>query len=112
VVVVRLPRPGPTVGVLPRHGLSKLGRAVFGDSATALGNESFDRAFRVYAKDPAAARQLIGPVLAGEHIAGRVPMWTLYQAELLTFQRGRITDPTQIPGLAAPAVRVAQLLGR
>jgi len=112
VVVVRLARPGPTVAVQPRHGLSKLGRAIFGDSATALGYEPFDRAFRVVSKEPAAARQLIGPVLAGEHVAGRVPQWSLRGAELLTYRQGRLGDPAGIPDLARPLVRVATLLGR
>ena len=112
VVVVRLPRPGPPIEVQPRHGLSKLGRAIFGDRATAIGYEPFDRAFRITAKDPAVVRQLVGPLLAGEHVAGQVPQWSLHGAELLTYQRGRLGDPALIPGLAAPLVRVATLLGR
>jgi hypothetical protein len=112
VVVVRLPRPGPSVEVQPRHGLSKLGRAIFGEAKTALGYEPFDRAFRISAKDPAAARRLVGPSLAGQHLAGQVPPWSLYGVELLTYQRGRLGDPARIPGLVAPLVRVATLLGR
>jgi hypothetical protein len=112
VVVVRLPRPGPTIEVRQRHGLGKLGRRIFGDPATALGNEAFDRAFRIITKDPATARQMVGPLLAGEHVAGRVPPWSLHGAELLTYQRGRLSEPAHIPGLAAPLVRVATLLGR
>lgn len=34
-----------------RGGLSKLGRAVFGDRATAIGDERFDSKFRVTAPD-------------------------------------------------------------
>jgi hypothetical protein len=112
VVVVRLARPGPTVAVQPRGGLSKFGRAVFGDRASALGYEPFDQRFKVVTKDPAAGRHLIGPLLANEHVAGRVPAWSLRGAELLTFERGRLGDPARIPALAAPAVRVAGLLGR
>ncbi len=112
VVVVRLPWPGPSIEVQPRHGLSKLGRAIFGDRATAIGYEPFDRAFRIAAKDPAAARRLVGPVLAGEHIAGRVPAWSLHGAELLTYRSGRLDDPAGIPDVAAPLIRVATLLGR
>jgi hypothetical protein len=108
----RLPPPGPPVEVAARHGLSKLGRALFGDRPTALGYEPFDRVFRIAAKDPAAARQLVGPVLAGEHIAGRVPPWSLRGVELLTYQSGHLTDPARVPDLAAPLVRVATLLGR
>src|SRR5262249_29374438 len=40
-VVVRLPYPAPVRAVQPRHGLSKLGRALFGDRATAIGYEPF-----------------------------------------------------------------------
>jgi hypothetical protein len=112
VIVVRLPRPAPALAVQPRGGLSKLGRTVFGDRASALGYEPFDRAFKVVTKDPGAARHLIGPVLAGEHVAGRVPAWSVRGVELLTYERGRLGDPARIPALAAPAVRVARLLGR
>ena len=112
VVAVRLGRPAPTVGVAPRHGLSRLGRAIFGEGKAAIGYEPFDREFKVTAKDPAAARQLIGPALAGEHLAGRVPAWSLKGADLLTFHQGRLTDPARIPELVGPLVRVASLLGR
>jgi hypothetical protein len=112
VVVVRLPRPGPSVEVQPRHGLSKLGRAIFGDGATALGYQLFDRAFRIVTKDAAAARYVVGPSLAAEHVAGRVPSWSLRGAELLTSDRGRLDDPARIPALVAPLIRVADRLGR
>jgi hypothetical protein len=112
VVVVRLGRPGPPVEVQPRHGLSKLGRALFGEAATAIGHEPFDSAFKISAKDPAAARHLVGPRLAAEHLAGRVPAWSLRGVELMTYQRGRLGEPERIPGLVAPLVRVASLLGR
>jgi len=112
VVAVRLGRAGPTVGVAPRHGLSKLGRAIFGEGRTAIGYEPFDKEFKVTAKDPAAARQLIGPALAAEHLAGRVPAWSLKGTDLLTFHQGRLTDPARIPELVGPLVRVAMLFGR
>jgi hypothetical protein len=51
-------------------------------------------------------------VLAGEHVAGRVPPWSLQGAELLTYQSGRLDDPERIAGVAAPLIRVATLLGR
>lgn len=38
-----------------------------------LGDERFDSQWRVNAPDPARVRRYIGPVLAQEHIAGRVP---------------------------------------
>ena len=112
VVAVRLGRAGPTVGVAPRHGLARLGRAIFGEGKAAIGYAPFDREFKVTARDPAAARQLIGPVLAAEHLAGRVPAWSLKGVDLLTFHQGRLTDPARIPELVGPLVRVATLLGR
>jgi hypothetical protein len=112
VVVVRLPWAGPTVEVVSRHGLSKLGRALFGDRATALGYEPFDRAFRIASKDPDGARRLIGRRLADAHLAGWVPAWSLRGAELLTYRSGWLGEPDRIPETAAPLVRVATLLGR
>jgi hypothetical protein len=112
VVVVRLPRPGPSMAVESRHALSRLGRALFGDRPTAIGNEEFDRAFRIDAEDPAAARRLVGPALAAEHVAGAVPSWSLHGNELLTYESGRLDGPDSAPGRAAPLIRVAQLLGR
>ena len=111
VVVVRLGRPGPTVAVAPRHGLSKLGRAVFGEGKTALGYQEFDKAFKVSTKDPVAGRQLIGPRLAAEHLAGRVPAWSLHGADLMSWRPGRLKDPAQVVELARPVVQVARLLG-
>jgi hypothetical protein len=112
VVVVRLSQPGPAVEVQPRHALSKLGRAMFGDKPTAIGYEPFDRAFRILTKDPAAGRYLVGPALASAHVAGQVPPWSLYGTELMTYQPGHLRDPARIPDLVAPAIRIANLLGR
>jgi hypothetical protein len=112
VVVVRLPWSAPAVAVHPRRGLSRLARAVFGEGRTALGNEAFDRAYRVATREPEAARRLIGPALIAEHLAGRAPAWSLDGADLLTYRRGRLGDPAEIPSLARPLVRVASLLGR
>jgi hypothetical protein len=112
VVAVRLPWAAPAVGVAPRHALSRLGRAVFGEGATAIGNADFDKAFKVSTKDPVAARRLVGPALVAEHLAGRVPAWSLNGADLLTYHRGRVPDPAGIADLAGPLVRVAALLGR
>jgi hypothetical protein len=111
-VVVRLPRPGPSIEVQPRHALSKLGRALFGDRATAVGHDPFDRAFSVGAKDPTVVRQLLGPALIDEHLAGRVPGWSLDGADLLTYQNGRLDGSERVADRAAPLVRVATLLGR
>lgn len=112
VVVVHLEVPGETIAVQRRGGLSKLGRSIFGDRPTALGDEAFDSQWRVSAPDPATVRRYIGPMLAQEHIAGRVPHWSLQGTELITYERGRLDDPARIPALADPLVRVARLLGR
>lgn len=112
VAVVHLDVPGAAIAVHPRGGLSKLGRTIFGDRATALGDERFDSQWRVSAQDPSVVRGFIGPLLAAEHIAGRLPHWSLQGTELITYERGRLTDPARIPALVAPLVRVASLLGR
>lgn len=112
VVVVTLPEPGPTIAVERRGGLSKLGRALFGDRATALGDEQFDSRFRLSGPDPDTIRRYLGPALAAEHIADRVPPWSLSGRQLLTFYDGRLDDAERIPAFAEPLVRVAHLLGR
>jgi hypothetical protein len=58
------------------------------------------------------AHSLLGPALITEHLAGRVPEWSLADRDLLTWQYGYISSPAQIVTFAAPLVRVAQLLGR
>ncbi|MGN9912781.1 hypothetical protein ACTMTJ_35130 [Phytohabitans sp. LJ34] len=112
VVVVHLDRPGATIAVQHRGALSKLGRSIFGDRATALGDERFDSRWRVSADDPTIVRGFLGPALVAEHIAGRVPHWSLQGTELVTYEHGRLTDPSRIPALVAPLLRVASLLGR
>lgn len=112
VVVVRLAAAYPPLAVQPRGALSRLGRAMFGDKATATGHDMFDRGFRVQTRDPAYARAMVGPALITEHLAGRVPEWNLAGYDLLTWQSGMLDDPRRIPVLAAPLVRVADLLGR
>jgi hypothetical protein len=112
VTVVRLAVPYPPVAVQPRGALSRLGRAIFGDKAASTGHDDFDRQFRVQTKDPAASRALVGPALITEHLAGRVPAWSLAGQDLLTWQQGRIDDPSHVESLAAQLVRVAGLLGR
>jgi hypothetical protein len=112
VTVVRLPTWYPPVAVQPRGAMSKLGRAIFGDNAAATGHEEFDRQFRVQTKDPAASRALVGPALIGEHLAGRLPAWSLAGSDLLTWQQGPIKDPSQLETVAVPVLRIADLLGR
>lgn len=113
VVVVRLTRPGPSMAVYPRGAFSRLGRALFGDSATALGHEEFDRRFRIVTREPDAARRVLGPALVAAHLAGSVPAWNLHGHDLLTYQSGTLgRDPQRVPGFAEPLLRVAELLGR
>lgn len=112
VVVVHLDVPGATIAVHSRGAFSKLVRAIFGDRVLALGDQRFDSQWRVSAQDPTVVRGFIGPMLAAEHIAGRVPHWSLQGRELMTYTHGRLTDPARIPALVAPLLRVASLLGR
>jgi hypothetical protein len=112
VVVVRLAAAYPPLAVESRGAFSRLGRAMFGDKATATGHDMFDRRFRVQARDPAYAHTMVGPALITEHLAGRVPEWSLAGCDLLTCQSGMLDDPRQVPVVAAPLMRVADLLGR
>jgi hypothetical protein len=112
VTAVRLDKSYPPITVQSRGALSSLGRSLFGDNAAATGNEPFDKQFRVRTKQPALSHTLLGPALMAEHLAGRVPAWSISGSDLLTWQSGTIKDPAQIPHLAGALVRVAQLLGR
>lgn len=112
VSAVRLDAAYPPVAVHARGALSRLGRTLWGDNPAASGDETFDRQFQILTKDPDLARSLIGPALIAEHVAGRVPEWSLTGSDLLTWQPGHIDDPTRIPMLVSPLLRVAQLLGR
>lgn len=109
-VVVRLRMPRPTVAVHRRGGGSKLWRSMFGDKATAVGYEAFDRAYRVNAADPSLVRAVIGGPLLAEHVSGRLPDWSVEGNELLTFVPGRISVPDSIPAQFGPLLRVAALL--
>ncbi|WP_213454608.1 hypothetical protein [Rhizomonospora bruguierae] len=112
VVAVRFPQPPyQPIGVQPRGGLSKMGRALFGDERS-VGLEQFDRQFRVTASDAAYARRMVGPALVQAHLSGAVPAWELYGNELLAYFPGRIDEPERIPRFTAPVLRVAELLGR
>jgi hypothetical protein len=110
VTAVRLATAYPPIAVQPRRAMSRLGRAMFGAGVTSTGHNAFDRRFRVRTEEPALVRALFGPALLGEHLAGSVPLWDLAGYDLLTWQRGRLDDPRQIPALVASLVRVADLL--
>ena len=109
-VVVRLRMPRPSVAVHRRGGGSKLWRSMFGDRSTAVGIEAFDRAYRVNAQDSSLVRAVIGGPLIAEHVAGRVPDWSVEGNELLTFVQGRIGVPERIPAQVGPLLRVAELI--
>jgi hypothetical protein len=112
VAAVQLDEPYPPVAVELRGAMSRFGRTLFGANAAATGDDEFDREFRVKTRDPALARTLIGPALIDDHLAGRVPEWSIAGHYLLTWQPGRIGRTDPIAELAVPLVRVAQLLGR
>ena len=109
-VVTRLRMPRPSVAVHRRGGGSKLWRSMFGDRLTAVGVEAFDRAYRVNAPDPSLVRMVVGGPLIAEHVAGRVPDWSVEGNELLTFVQGRIGPPERIPAQIGPLLRVAELI--
>jgi len=110
LMVVRLSRPGPTIAVFRRGAMSRFGRSLSGDRATAIGDEPFDSAYRVAADEARLVRSVLGRNLVAEHVAGRLPDWSLEGDELLTFHVGRIGEPTGIPAQFAPLLRVADLL--
>ncbi|MEE6261793.1 hypothetical protein [Plantactinospora sonchi] len=110
VTVVRLPHSCPSVAVERRGTISKLAGNLFGSSGVPTGHPEFDHHFRITAADAGAVRGLVTPALVQAHLAGAVPTWSLYGAELLSYRPGRITDPEHLPGIAAPLVHVARLL--
>jgi hypothetical protein len=110
VTVVWLRRPVPTVAVFRRGSMSKLGRTLFGDRATAIGYEAFDNAFRVAANDPRLVPTVIRPSLVAEQLAGRLPEWSVEGQELLAWREGRIGDPHSIPAQFGPLLHVADLI--
>jgi hypothetical protein len=112
VVVVPVHDAAPSLTLHQRGAVSRLGRRIFGDPATATGHEEFDRRFRIESMTPDAARAQFGPRLIAAQLAGEVPVWSLHNGTLLTYQQGRIKDPAMAPGFAAGLVRVANLLGR
>jgi hypothetical protein len=110
LMVVRLSRPGPTVAVFRRGAMSRFGRSLFGDRATAVGYEPFDRAYRVAANDARFVRSVLGQSLVAEHVAGRLPDWSLEGNELLAFREGHIGEPMSIAAQFAPLLQVADLI--
>jgi hypothetical protein len=111
VTAVRLAAWYEPVAVQSRGGISRLGKAIFGDNAAATGNADFDRQFRVKTRDPATSHALLGPAFIAEHLAGQIPAWSLAGQDLLAWQEGKIGDPSRIEAVAAGLVRVATLIG-
>jgi hypothetical protein len=111
VTAVRLAAWYAPVAVQPRGGISRLGKAIFGDNAAATGHPDFDRQVRVDTKDPATSHALVGPALIAEHLAGQIPAWSLAGQDLFAWQEGKITDPSRIEPPAAGLIRVATLIG-
>jgi hypothetical protein len=107
LVVVHLDRPSGYLGVQPRGVLSRWGRTLFG-TGTAIGDERFDREYRMVG-DPAATTYRLSPELVEAHVAGAVPPWTVYGPDLLTWYPGRI-DLSRLGELAGPVHRVAIML--
>jgi hypothetical protein len=112
VSTVRVPTPTPSVAVYRRGPASKFGRYLLGGSFISTGNAAFDRKFRIQAKNRDEASALFGPTLIAEHLAGRLPMWSLRDGMLLSYTHGQFRKPAEVPGAVAPLVRVADLLGR
>jgi hypothetical protein len=108
--VVRLREPWPAVAVHRRGAMSRFGRTLFGDRATALGYEPFDSAYRISAERPETVRQVFGRDLVAEHVAGRLPEWSLHGDELMSTEAGRIAEPERIPGRFGALVRIADLI--
>ncbi|GGQ63392.1 hypothetical protein [Couchioplanes azureus] len=108
VLVVHLDRPSPYLGVQPRGTLAKWGRALFGAGST-LGNEQFDKDFRVVG-EPASSPYALSPALLAAHVQGAAPAWTLSGTDLMTCTPGRLKDPESIPYLLGSLYRVADLL--
>jgi hypothetical protein len=138
VTTVRLPRSYPRMSVKVRTGgggwgafnavMCAIGRAsdpvgsalgdlqqrILGPKTTgvSVGYAPFDDEFEIQAGDPDLARRLIGRALVDEHVAGRVPTWTVQGSDLYTLQGSSPIVPEEIPGTLSSLLRVADLLGR
>lgn len=95
-------------------------------SIVTIGHPAFDDKFRVVATHPLRgyadhrgnyatqdrqlAQRLLGPALVAEHLAGRVPGWSVAGYDLISWRQGRI-EPEKITADVSALVRVADLLG-
>lgn len=110
--VIKLTTAHPPLAVMDRGSLSRLARTRFGYGATATGDEEFDRRFRVRTRHPELVSTVLSPALIAEHLAGRVPTWSVAGRDLVTQQFGSIHDPHEIPERVVSLMRVADLLDR
>ncbi|GAA3449788.1 hypothetical protein [Dactylosporangium matsuzakiense] len=110
VWVVRVRGSWPELSVHRRGAVSRFGRTLFGDRATALGYEPFDSAFRIRAARPETVRTVFGRDLVAEQLSGRLPEWSLYGGDLMVVESGRLAEPDGIPARFGPLVRVADLI--
>ena len=107
VVVLHLDQPSGYLGVLPRGVLSRWGLTLFGGGSS-IGQEAFDKHYRVVGDPATAAYRLPGELIAA-HVEGTAPLWTLYGTELVTWFPGRI-DLDRVADLAGPLHQVATML--
>jgi hypothetical protein len=93
-------------------------------SSVTLGHQPFDDKFCVVTKHPLRdypgnnavqdrklAQRLLGPTLVAEHVAGRVPIWSVAGYDLISWRTGKI-EPEKITADVSALVCVADLLGR
>ena len=103
VAVVHLDRPLGRLTVRHRDAFSRMGRALFG-AEPVTGDREFDKRF-VVEGDIA-----LPPSFVPAHVAGALPPWSLHGADVMVWTPGRVADPAGIPGYAAPALHVADML--
>jgi hypothetical protein len=108
--VVRVRGSWPAISVHQRGAMSRFGRVLFGDRATALGYQPFDSAFRISAERPELVRDVFGRDLVAEQLSGRVPEWSLFGDELMVVESGRLSEPDGIPARFGPLMRLADLI--
>lgn len=108
VVVVWLRRPFHRVSVRRRGELSKLGQRLFSEPAAQLGPLARD--FQVDADDLSYASYLITPPIAEGLVNGWIPPWNVLGNELMAYHERSISDPAEVPQLAVPMLRLADLL--
>jgi hypothetical protein len=109
---VRLRQSFPSVKVTRRGKVSRLGRSIFGDRATAVNLEAFDSVYRVEARDADAARRVLSPPVVAAQITGQLPNWNWHVEGVSLHCRrgGRIGPPAGIPAQVTRLLYLADLL--